>query len=116
MDAQTISVRDNIDAGRYENKVPYAYEKIPINDGMTIKQAREHEAEQKRLKQEQRDKHCMETARLTRLFRADLESEHGVSSHPKASKVWEMAWDSGHSGGLHEIANRYDEFVELIKE
>ena len=110
-----LSVHDAITAGRYENKVPSVWEKIPVHDDMTIKQAREHKEEQERLRREQRVKHYEEQGRLTALLRSDLEREYSVIGHPKAGRVWELAWEAGHSCGYAEVANNYAELVELIK-
>lgn len=111
----TTTVREAIEAGRYKNNLPYSWEKIPVTDDMTIKQAREHEEEQKRLAREQRDKHHREDGRLTALLRSDLEHEHGVVGNPKAGKLWEIAWSAGHSNGYGAVADNYGELVELIQ-
>lgn len=52
---------------------------------------------------------------MVELFRVDLEIEHGVNKNPKASMIWNFAWEYGHSQGFSKIINRYEEFVELIK-
>lgn len=48
------------------------------------------------------------------VFRADLEAEYGTADHPKAQKLWDKAWEHGHSGGLNNVLYWYDEFYELI--
>lgn len=56
-----------------------------------------------------------EENRLHAQFRADLEVEYEVVGHPKADKLFAMAWEEGHSSGFAEVALRYDELVGLIK-
>lgn len=56
-----------------------------------------------------------EEARLNDEFRMFLENDHGVSTHKNAKKLFELSWSAGHSGGYQEIANYYNEFVELLK-
>ena len=56
-----------------------------------------------------------ETARLEALFRSDLEDEHGMKGHPKADLLFSKAWSMGHSSGYGEVANYYDDLVDLVK-
>lgn len=56
-----------------------------------------------------------ETGRLTQKFKEDLEREYGLVGHPKADLLYSKAWDIGHAYGFHEVANYYDELVELIR-
>ncbi len=49
------------------------------------------------------------------IFRADLERENDVAGHPKAARLFEMAWTEGHSAGHYEVANTYENWVELIQ-
>lgn len=51
-----------------------------------------------------------EQHRLHALFRKDLLEDLGITNHPKADKLFEMAWDNGHSEGLQAV---YDWAVEL---
>ena len=114
-DTETINVFDAIAAGRYKNTVPYDIGEEPIDeDKMTVRQAREHAEEQKRRRREQRDRNQAEEGRLSALFKDDLEKEYGVSGHPKANRLFEIAWSDGHSGGYQVVASRYVELVELI--
>ena len=53
-------------------------------------------------------------ARLNKQFRLDLEVEHGVIGNPKADKLFEIAWEQGHSYGFSEVALHYDQLVVLI--
>jgi hypothetical protein len=51
----------------------------------------------------------------TAKFRADLEAVYGVVGHAKAGRLWELAWDHGHSSGYSEVLHYYDDFVTLVK-
>jgi len=55
-----------------------------------------------------------ENARLGDEFIKDLEEEFGVTGHPKAGKLYSIAYSHGHSSGYSEVYNYYSEFVELI--
>lgn len=48
-------------------------------------------------------------------FKTALFKLYGVSDNPKAQKVWEYAWQEGHSEGFSLIAIIFDDLVELIK-
>jgi hypothetical protein len=47
-------------------------------------------------------------------FQDDLEQEFGTSGHPKASNLFSLAWDYGHSSGLHEVYAYYNDMVDLL--
>jgi hypothetical protein len=65
---------------------------------------------------EQRTKYNVEEKRLRREFEEDLYEEFGVQNHPKRKKVFEMAWERGHSSGYSEVCFNFEELVELIKD
>ena len=46
--------------------------------------------------------------------KAKLESEYGLVGHPKADKLYELAWGYGHSSGYTEVEYYYSELVELL--
>lgn len=48
-------------------------------------------------------------------FKEDLYNQYEVLHHPKKAQCWRLAWDQGHSAGLHEVLSYWDEFVELIR-
>ena len=111
-----VNVFDAIAEGRYKNNVPYDREPDPVNEEtMTVRQAREHKEKQKLLRNEQRELHHAEQHRLDALFKADLEAEHNVVGHPKADKLFSIAWQRGHAYGYYDVACIYDDIVELIK-
>lgn len=83
-----------IEAGKYESKVPYP-ERPRTPEQMTEYRTGVQEANDK--------------------FRHDLEKQYGVIGNTKANRVWELAWEEGHSFGYTEVLGYYDQFVELIK-
>lgn len=48
-------------------------------------------------------------------LRDDLEEENGFVGHPKAKRLWDKAWEFGHSAGLHEVVLYYRDLADLIK-
>lgn len=48
-------------------------------------------------------------------FKNDMFECYNVSNHPKADKAYSLAWEYGHSAGLHDIHNYFSDLVELIK-
>jgi hypothetical protein len=47
-------------------------------------------------------------------FKAELLQELGLDKHPKAEKLFEMAWDDGHSNGFLEVAICAAKLAELL--
>lgn len=43
-----------------------------------------------------------------------LFSVYAVDNHPKAERVWELAWEHGHGCNLNDVAFYFDQFVGLI--
>lgn len=55
-------------------------------------------------------------AKASLAFKNDLEDEFGVShDHPKAKRLFDLAWEYGHSSGYNEVLNFYSDLVDLIK-
>lgn len=48
-------------------------------------------------------------------LRKKLFKEHKVESNRKAIRCFSLAWEYGHSAGLHEVESYFDDLVELIK-
>lgn len=55
-----------------------------------------------------------EQARLMECFCNEAMAHLGVSNHPKALTLWRIAYERGHSSGLHEIATELEELSELL--
>jgi hypothetical protein len=111
-----MSVRDNLAAGKYANTVPFDIEKIPVDeDRMSVKQARDHLEAEKQRQRAQRRLYQENEGRMGDLLRSDLEAENDVAGHPKAGKLWSLAWEHGHGSGYAEVIGYYEEFVELLQ-
>ena len=111
-----MNVIDNISDGKYVNTIPWSYEMVPVDEEtMTVRQAKEHKEEQKRLRDEHRKKHREEDGRLNALFRANLEEQYGLVGHPKADKLWSLAWEQGHAEGYLSVAYAYGDLTELVR-
>ena len=63
-----------------------------------------------------RNEYYSEIARLSMEFKADLFEEHGVTGHPKAEKVYSLAYDYGHAAGYEDVASHFSSLVDLIKD
>ncbi|MEN6622406.1 MAG: hypothetical protein ABFD50_12745 [Smithella sp.] len=47
-------------------------------------------------------------------FKEDVLEENGLSGHPKAGKVFLLAWQEGHSDGYQRVAEWVAELAELV--
>lgn len=47
-------------------------------------------------------------------FKEDLFKDLEIADHPKREKIWDKAWEEGHSTGLHDVYHEAEEIVELI--
>jgi len=99
-----MGVYDDIQDGKYENKKPW-----PKRTGSKASAALT--AENTRLRHAYRE----EEARLTALLKSDLEKEFKVAGHPKAGKLWELAWEKGHAYGYSEVCLEYSVLAELLQ-
>ncbi len=88
---QYTSIREKLRAGVYRNTFTYEPSK------------------------ETRDAYHAEESRLTEMFKTDLYEEYGVSDNPKRNVLFSKAWSMGHSSGLNEVLNYFDDLVELIQ-
>lgn len=80
--------------------------------GLPVKkyyEQRKKEAKEKRVKyQEEKD-------RLLQEFKRDaLEYCDIPEDHPKAQKMFDIAWDMGHSSGFHEVLHYMEELSDLL--
>ncbi|MFW5886415.1 MAG: hypothetical protein ACOCUL_01535 [Bacteroidota bacterium] len=46
--------------------------------------------------------------------KAKLEKKHKLEGHPKADKLYNLAWEMEHSSGLDEVEYQYDNMAELL--
>ncbi len=97
-----MTVTEKIKAGDYESKLPYpksALTKLSVEETLDARRAWRKD-----------------TDRLSMVvFKADLLEENDLTSHPKADKLFHLAWEHGHSSGLYEVEGYFTEFMELLK-
>lgn len=55
-----------------------------------------------------------EGKRIKLEHRTALETEYSMTGHPKAEQLYQLAWDYGHSSGLHEVGYFYGELIQLV--
>lgn len=116
-DRTVHAVMDRVADGEYENRVPYPARDISeidpetttLAEAVRIKARRKQEFLASRTAYRQG-----EYAQRARL-KADLEVEHDIVGHPKADKLWNLAWEMGHSLGYSGVLNYYNELLELVK-
>lgn len=96
-----IDIEANIKSGVYENLLPY-----PERGGDKANRERFSEA---------RAVWNKETNRINKIFRDDLATAFELTGHPKEEKVWNMAWEEGHSEGLYMVYQYYDDLADLVK-
>lgn len=53
-------------------------------------------------------------AALNQDFKLDLFEEFGVTDHPKADKVFDIAWDLGHADGYDSVSYYFEKLVDII--
>lgn len=51
---------------------------------------------------------------LEKQFKVDLADELGLTGHPKFDKLFEIAWDRGHSDGYQEVYYEAEKLAELL--
>lgn len=56
-----------------------------------------------------------EMSRTMTLFRSDILDDLGLTDHSKANKLFEMAWDRGHSDGLRAVYEWAERLSRLLK-
>lgn len=112
-----------MDVTKYKNTMEYPKKpskpKLPVNH--TALDAKNHaesmtwwESEMEAYR-ENIGKYRSEEQRLLAKFKEDVLEYCGISNHPKAEKLYAIAWDKGHSAGLYEVYLEVDELSELIK-
>jgi hypothetical protein len=77
-----------------------------------LKQLDEQEkAERRRIQEERRLKEQQEIEEMKESY----SREHGEPRGPVFDKVWDMAWEQGHSAGWNDIGLYFDEYMDLVK-
>jgi len=115
-------VRTKIKNGDYENKLPYPRKPSKPNGG-TVLNAKDAAAFLEAFKaydaalvdyHADRDAYNRESGEIYDTFKADVLAELGLTDHPKADKLFGMAWDHGHSSGYSDVLSWAEEFAELV--
>ena len=92
-----MSFTDRIRAGEFDNKLDYPRS---ITGGDIAAARRAYDAESRALYD---------------LFKSELLKDLGLDGHPKAEKVFSMAWDDGHSSGSYEdVYNYAGDYAKLV--
>jgi hypothetical protein len=95
-----------VQAGKYNTDLPYpAY--LTLGQRQDPDKVAEHRAV--------RQAYLEDENRLERQFHDDLLEALGVADHPKADKLYQIAWDQGHASGYTEVMNAANELVELLR-
>ena len=55
-------------------------------------------------------KYMDEELRINEQFKVDVLEDIGIEKHPMANRLFDMAWDRGHSSGFQSV---YEEACEL---
>ena len=123
---RVYTVRENVENGVYKTKLPYGVRPTKPNTKIDISVASDKEIADVRaaMAKYEADEAAFTAARLAYsederrlhdLFVALLAEENGMTGHPKAGKVYAMAYDRGHSGGMGDVITEYEELVDLVK-
>lgn len=59
-------------------------------------------------------KYNEDSGKIRNEFKENLLRHLGLTKHKKAQKLWEMAWDSGHSYGYAEVGMEAEKLSELL--
>jgi len=49
-------------------------------------------------------------------FERDLLDNFGITDHPKADRLFALAWQRGHSSGYGEVLSEAEDLVDLIRD
>lgn len=119
-----MSIQDRIKAGEFETELPY-----PNSDslgGNVTYQTKNKEIltlnkrignlklELRALENKMEDDYQQDCNQKICDFRIALEEEFETTDHPKKDKLWNLAWERGHSSGLSEVYCEYQELAEFI--
>jgi hypothetical protein len=98
-----MSIYAKIENGDYDTKLPYpSYE-----DVKSKKISKEEDREMRR-------KWKIDRNRLVEVFKHDSLEELGILNHPKADKLFDIAWEEGHSNGLTEVWLWMETLADLL--
>lgn len=115
-------MRDRINSGEFENKTefPTRPTKPRLVSNATAAQARAYADALDLYEHTERVYRAGVTAyrkaenEAVARFEEALADEFGLTNHPKRNKVWNMAWENGHSCGLTEVLGYYEDYADLV--
>lgn len=114
-----LSVYDKLIGNVYKTKVPHPL-RADYETSETYTSASGKSIVQKGFDQaayvEARKVHYADERRLTELFKQDALAELGLTDHPKAEKLWTLANERCHDGGLIEVWHELDSLAGLLKD
>lgn len=114
-----------LDYTKYKNPCKYPTSlRIPrlVSVTATDAEIKEYLSEKKEFEkakaeyEKNRADHQEAEAERIRQFKVDLFAAYGVTEHPKAERAFSLAWELGHSAGLHETETFFSDLVDLIKD
>jgi hypothetical protein len=62
-----------------------------------------------------RSEHATQQNEILKTFAEGLAKEYGMGHEAVDAKVYSMAWEAGHSGGLSEVENHYMDYADLAE-
>ena len=98
-----MDVREKINAGDYDNKLPCPEKKNFIAGYGPIDEYKEAMKDYRR-----------EGNRLMEQFKTDVLEEVGLTGHAKADKIYAKAWEDGRSEGLQVVLLNLEDLAELM--
>ena len=117
-----MNIEERLKEGYYTNfgEVVPRPKKPVLTSRATPKQAREYADALEKYSQDlasflayckERDK---QVSILYEQFKVDLKEDLGITDHPKAETLFDLAWEYGHSGGYREVYNYALDLVDLL--
>jgi len=125
-DVKNMSVIERVRAGHYNPTMEYPRQPrtppilskkvvdLSADEIASLLEVKATYEEEVRVYNEQRDLYRANNGGVKRDFQSDLEKEYDLVGHPKASKLYEIAYDMGHSAGMEEVAIFYCQLSELL--
>lgn len=115
---QPRSVYEKLRDDSYKNKLPYPVGPALVGLRTLKNQPAAGEGEvhlEGKAREAAMQAYREEDSRLAEEFKADALAEVGLTGHPKADKVYHLAWEYGHSAGFSEVMNYLPDLADLVK-
>ena len=123
------SVYEKIDSGHYyaplthvpvpsAPRAPSWHRKVndvyPVESRAYAEALHAHESASQRYKAAEAER-TRRQAELDAEFKRDVLAHIGISGHPKADLLYQMASQRGHGAGHHEVLSEADDLAELLR-